>query len=85
MSLSKIKALGERSQQFHTQLSADLDTAMAKYDDLDKRKAAALAKHAGYLDLVQKDLADAEAAVTHLTNLPLENSSNGHDDSKPQT
>lgn len=74
MSLSKIKALGERSAQFHEQLGRDLDEAMAKYDELDRRKEQALDKHAGYLAVVTKDLADAEAAVQHLTNLPLASS-----------
>lgn len=75
MSLSKIKALGERSAQFHEKLGQDLDAAMLKYDAIEARKDKALEAHAGYLDLVDKDLEGAEAAVKHLTNLPLGSSS----------
>ncbi len=74
MSLSKITALAERSQQFHERLGQELDVAMARYDDLDKRKADALAKHHAYLDLAESNLETAEKAVTLLTNIPLGNS-----------
>lgn len=74
MSLSKITALGERSQKFHQDLGADLDKAMAGYDDLDAKKADALAKHKGYQDLIHADLTAAAFAVEHLTNLPLDGS-----------
>lgn len=74
MSLSKIKALAERSQQFHARLTGDLDKEMAAYDELEQRKTVALERHAGYRATIAKDLADAETAITQLSNIPLDGS-----------
>lgn len=82
MAHPKVAALAARKAKHEADFERDIDRLIAAYDDLDRKKDAALAAHHAAIDQREADLVASVGNVADLAGLPVGNERDAGDTQK---